>query len=56
MEDIRDATHTPKREGRHLSLTFGTVLGGLLKYMLNLIFFLLYSNLNEYVLRVLSED
>ena len=27
-EDIRDATHTPKREGRHLSLTFGTVLGG----------------------------
>ena len=27
-EDIRDATHTPKREGRHLSLTFDTVLGG----------------------------
>ena len=27
-EDIQDATHTPKREGQHLSLTFGTVLGG----------------------------
>ena len=27
-EDIRDATHSPKREGQHLSLTFDTVLGG----------------------------
>ena len=27
-EDIRDATHTPKQEGQHLSLTFCTVLGG----------------------------
>ena len=27
-EDIQDATHTPKWEGRHHSLIFGTVLGG----------------------------
>ena len=27
-EDIRDATHTPKQEGQHLSLIFGSVFSG----------------------------